>query len=298
MNSCAPGAPENVHYTSLNETLKLTTVVTNNVVNEALFSFVRTTTVAVPGNYFTACSVGIIPPLANGDCDNIPSSNSINPIQLQVPTITISGLPLAAPGPVGYGTGALNTGGNFFSSATNYFNTFQGKDNISWNHGKQTIRAGAEVDRIQYNWTLPGRGGMFFPTVADFLTSSSGSPATQTPTPVPNGIFVNFYGETTTNGNKHDQRSNEFAAYLEDDIKLTSKLTVNLGVRWEYDGYPSDTTGLFTNGWASQAALVNTGSFFINQPGSQERLRAWPSKVTTTPTLPNAERHWHPWHAD
>ncbi len=266
VNSCAPGAPEDVHYTSLNETLKLTTVATNNVVNEALFSFVRTTTVAVPGNYFTACSVGIIPPLANGDCDNIPSPNNINPIQLQVPTITISGLPLAGPGPVGYGTGALNTGGNFFSSATNYFNTFEGKDNISWNHGKQTIRAGVEVDRIQYNWTLPGRGGMFFPTVADFLTSSSGSPATQTPTAVPNGIFVNFYGETTTNGNKHDQRSNEFAAYLEDDIKLTSKLTVNLGVRWEYDGYPSDTTGLFTNGWATQAALVNTGSFFINNP--------------------------------
>ena len=66
VNSCAPGAPENVKYTSLNETLKLTTVVTNNLVNEALFSFIRTTTVAVAGNYFTACSVGIIPPLANG----------------------------------------------------------------------------------------------------------------------------------------------------------------------------------------------------------------------------------------
>ena len=68
VNSCAPGAPENDHYTSLNETLKLTTVASTNVVNEALFSFVRTTTVAVPGNYFTACSVGIVPPLANGDC--------------------------------------------------------------------------------------------------------------------------------------------------------------------------------------------------------------------------------------
>ena len=79
---------------------------------------------------------------------------------------------------------------------------------------------------------------------------------------------MNFYGITTTNGNKHDQRSNEFASYLEDDIKVNSKLTVNLGVRWEYDGYPSDTTGLFTNGWASQAALVNTGSFFLGNQAS------------------------------
>ncbi len=270
VNSCAPGAPENVKYTSLNETLKLTTVVTNNLVNEALFSFIRTTTVAAAGNYLTACGVGIVPPLANGNCNNIPSQNGINPVQLQIPTITISGLPLVnftTFNPVLYGTGGLNTGGNFFASATNFFNTFEEKDNISWNHGKHTIRAGVEVDRLQYNWTLPGRGGVFFPTVADFLTSSSGAPNTLTAA-APNGIFVNFYGITTTNGNKHDQRTNEFAAYLEDDIKVTSKLTVNLGLRWEYDGYPSDTTGLFTNGWASQAALVNTGSFFLgNQTG-------------------------------
>ncbi len=128
--------------------------------------------------------MGIIPPLANATtCPaSITGSNSINPIQLQIPTLSIAGLPLN--GAVGYGTGALNTGGNFFASATNFFNTFQFKDNISWNHGIHTIRAGAEVDRIQYNWTLPGRGGMIFPTVSDFLVSSSGLPATQTPGPV------------------------------------------------------------------------------------------------------------------
>jgi Carboxypeptidase regulatory-like domain/TonB-dependent Receptor Plug Domain/TonB dependent receptor-like, beta-barrel len=279
VNSCAPGAPEDVNYTSLNETLKLTTVATSNLVNEALFSFIRTTTVAVPGNYITACAIGVVPPLANGNCSNIPSQNNINPIQLQIPTLSIAGLPLAIAGqppftPPGYATGALNTGGNFFSSATNYFNTFEMKDNISWNHGKHTIRAGAEVDRLQYNWTLPGRGGMIFPTVSDFLTSASGMPGsncgvagtpacTDPPNTVNNGILANFYGETTTNGNKHDQRTNEFAAYAEDDIKVNSRLTLNLGVRWEYDGYPSDVTGLFTNGWASKAALVNTGSFFL-----------------------------------
>jgi hypothetical protein len=284
VNSCAPGAPEVVNYTSLNETLKLTTVATSNLVNEALFSFIRTTTVAGPGNYITACAIGVVPPLANGNCNNIPSSNSINPIQLQIPTLSIAGLPLNTP--VGYATGALNTGGNFFASATNYFNTFEMKDNISWNHGKHTIRAGAEVDRLQYNWTLPGRGGMIFPTVSDFLTSASGlsgsncgvtgTPACMDPpNTVNNGILANFYGETTTNGNKHDQRTNEFAAYAEDDIKVTNRLTLNLGVRWEYDGYPSDTTGLFTNGWASKAALVNTGSFFLG------------NQVTNGPGTPN-----------
>jgi hypothetical protein len=273
INSCAPGAPEDVNYTSTNETIKLTTVATSNLVNEALFSFVRETTVANPGTYISACSVGVVPPLANGNCASIPSSNSINPIPLQIPTLSWGGFPLNVP--VGWATGPLNTGGNFFSSATNYFNVFQAKDNISWTHGKQTIRTGFGFERIQYNWTLPGRGGMIYPTVSDFLTSSSGAPETLTGA-APGGILANFYGLPPANGNKHNYRANQFAAYLEDDIKVSPKLTLNLGLRWEYDGYPTDKTGLITNAWQSQANIVNTGSFFLGNEAN----------AVSCPTLP------------
>ncbi len=271
INSCAPGAPENAYYGALNETLKLTTVATANLVNEALFSYVRESQSAVPGNYFTACSVGITPPLANSTgCGGLTSAN-INPVILQAPTISILGLPLN--NPVGYGAGALNTGGNFFASGVNTFNTFEGKDNISWNHGKHTIRAGFEVDRLQYNVASLSRGGMDFPTVADFLTSSSGAPATGT-APAGNGMLIDFYGLASPIGNPLGLRSNEFAAYTEDDIKVNSKLTLNLGLRWEYDGYPTDVQGgVYSNNWPTQAALVNTGSFFLgpevaNGPGT------------------------------
>ncbi|HEV3482339.1 MAG TPA: carboxypeptidase regulatory-like domain-containing protein [Candidatus Acidoferrales bacterium] len=273
VNNCQPGAPENVVYTADSGTAKLTTVATSSFVNEALFSFQRSTTVAHPGVYLTACSVGIIPPIANGNCSSLSSIKNLNPIPAQIPTFGTFGFPMAnaniAPGPVAPVpfAGAFNNGGNFFASATNFFNTFQSKDQISWNHGKHAIRAGAEVDRIQYNWTLPGRGGLVFPTISDFLTSSSGSPATGTAV-TPGGLFINFYGLSQPNGNPHDQRTNEFAAFAEDDIKLTRKLTLNLGIRWEYDGYPSDVTGLFTDGWPTQAALVNTGSFFLGQQAS------------------------------
>ena len=37
-----------------------------------------------------------------------------------------------------------------------------------------------------------------------------------------------------------------------------------MGLRWEYDGWPSDKIGQFSDIWASQLALVNTGSFFLN----------------------------------
>jgi len=264
VNSCAPGSPEDVNYTALDETLKLTTVATSNFVNEVLFAYVRETQFAAPGNYFTACSVGVTPPQADGSCSNLGSGSNISPIILQAPTISIGGLPLLSAAPVGYATGALNTGGNFFASGINTFNTFETKDNVSWNHGRHAIRVGAEVDRLQYNVASLSRGGMIFPTVADFLTSSSGLPATGTPGPVGNGILANFYGLASPVGNPLALRSSEYAAYAEDDMKVTSKLTVNLGVRWEYDGYPKDVLGgIYSNAWTSQAASINTGSFFL-----------------------------------
>jgi hypothetical protein len=264
VNSCAPGSPEDVKYTALDETLKLTTVATSNFVNEILVAYVREAQFAAPGNYFTACSVGVTPPQADGNCANLSGASNINSIILQAPTLSIGGLPLKSALPVGYATGALNTGGNFFASGINTFNTFETKDNISWNHGKHAIRVGAEVDRLQYNVASLSRGGMIFDTVADFLTSSSGLPATGTALAAPNGILANFYGLASPIGNPLGLRSNEFAAYAEDDIKLTSKLTVNLGVRWEYDGYPSDVQGgVYANAWVSQAAINNTGSFFL-----------------------------------
>jgi hypothetical protein len=273
VNNCDPGAPESVTYTADSGVLKLTTVVTSNFVNEALFSLQRSTTVASPDNYHTGCSVGIIPPIANGNCANLSNIKNLNPIPAQLPTIGIFGLPaINLAGGTVVTPGPWNNGGNFFASATNFFTTFQFKDQISWNHGKHAIRAGAEGDRIQYNWTLPGRGGLAFPTIADFLTSSSGGANAGTPA-APGGVLANFYGYSSPIGNPHYQRTNEFSAFAEDDIKLTRKLTLNLGIRWEYDGWPSDITGLFTNGSPEQAALVNTGSFFlgnevVNGPGT------------------------------
>ncbi len=79
LNSCAPGAPEDVTYTADSGVLKLTTVATSNFVNEALFSFQRATTVAAPGNYISACAVGITPPLLNDSGCPGPTSG-MNPI--------------------------------------------------------------------------------------------------------------------------------------------------------------------------------------------------------------------------
>jgi hypothetical protein len=47
---------------------------------------------------------------------------------------------------------------------------------------------------------------------------------------------------------------------VEDDFKATPKLTANIGVRWEYSGFPDDISGEFSNVWGTQINKLNTGS--------------------------------------
>ncbi len=104
LGPCQPGAPEDVTYTADSAVLKLTTVVTSNFVNEASFSYQRSTTVAAPGDYLTACGVGITPPIANGNCASVPverrqSDGSANPNHrrlLASPFRRCDGVPSAA----------------------------------------------------------------------------------------------------------------------------------------------------------------------------------------------------------
>ncbi|HEV3481522.1 MAG TPA: carboxypeptidase regulatory-like domain-containing protein [Candidatus Acidoferrales bacterium] len=261
-----PGAPTAVTYTADSGTLKLTTVATNNLVNEAYFSFQRQTAFGATQDYVAACSVaGFQEPLANPivnpgpdlatRCSNV-LGKGINPSQLEIPEIIslgVGGLP---------NEGGYDNGGNFIPANTTFFNYFQGNEQISWNHGKHSIRTGFWYNRIQFNWTIPGRGFLGFFNTADFLTSSSGAADTGT-TALPGEVLIDGYGLTNIDGNRHNQRVNEFASFIQDDIKVSRKLTLNLGLRWEYDGYPTETRGLFTDAWPTQTVLVNTGSFFL-----------------------------------
>jgi len=60
--------------------------------------------------------------------------------------------------------------------------------------------------------------------------------------PVQGGGIIHAYRETNMNG------------FVQDDWRVSSRLTLNLGVRWEYDGTFSEKYGNLTNTWISQLA--------------------------------------------
>jgi Carboxypeptidase regulatory-like domain len=256
---CNPGAPEDASYTNHVGQLKLISLLTNNLVNEARFSFQRNIEDSKDPAITQSCDLpngATIIPLENNGQPCPPKNTTFSEFNI-VPILDILGI--ASP------AGPWSQGGNFSATSTNFINTFQWADQISWNHGKHAIRAGFEAERIQYNNTIPasGRGELLMYNTADFLTSSSGPAVDGTPATPNGGIVLGFglAGQLT-----HYNRINAFNSYVQDDFKVSRKLTVNAGVRWEYDGFPDDVSGEFANVWANELAKFNTGSAFLDQP--------------------------------
>jgi Carboxypeptidase regulatory-like domain len=255
--NCNPGAPVDAYYGNHVGQLQLQSVLTPNLVNQARFSFHRDIeNNSDPNIALNACDLPngatIVPLVYNGSpCGSIPTPALAKefPEMLVPPQLDI----------LGVGGVPWSQGGNFSMISSNFVNTFQWADNVSWNHGIQTLRAGFEAQRIQYNNTIPssGRGELLMYSTADFLTSSSGVAIDGTPATPTGGIALGFglKGPLT-----HYNRVNEFSVYVQDDIKVSRKLTVNVGLRWEYSGFPDDISGEFTNVWNTEVEKLNTGS--------------------------------------
>jgi len=156
---------------------------------------------------------------------NIPSDN---PLYWGVPNINITGL--------------SGLGEESDAPFINYDTTIQLVDNFSWTLGKHSWKFGAEVRRVRYNQIggVVTRGRFAFDgrytQKPQLLGQSAPSAVEQGGAAFADFLLGNFNrAEGQVGAPIANFRSNYFALYLQDNWKITPKLTLNYGLRWEND---------------------------------------------------------------
>jgi hypothetical protein len=147
-----------------------------------------------------------------------------------------------------------------------YDNTYQYDDNVSWQHGRQSYTFGAEARLQEFNIDiLTNTSGAFnFGSGPSSISSDSNS-----------GFgYASFYRGAASGGTialpeELGWRVKYYAGFVQDDWKLTSRLTANLGFRYEI---PTPVTEAHGQQSFLDPTLPNPGAGGI--PGAYEFLGA------------------------
>lgn len=172
--------------------------------------------------------------------------------------------------------------------------TYTISDQIIWNHGKNNWRFGGDYRRIAQGFrsSQNSQGSFIF---TGFATSDY-LPGTTTAVPNTGNDFADFLlglpqqtslQASTTN---YEFRANSFDLYAQDDWRVLPNLSLNLGVRYEYNGPYVETQNQIANldvNFTPQAVLGylvlpgQSGPFFGNYPDALVR----PSKNDWAPRI-------------
>ncbi len=258
-----PGTPEYTPWGNHAAVARVTSTLTNNFINEARISYQRNNggaSVDVPPG---GCpGAGSFAGLQGCGSPNALGMQALAPNFYEPPTIidvldnfTLFGGLLPFKGPT---------------------NQLQAADQISWLHGKHSIRAGYEYEWT--NWPLADQGleqGLELVLGTSGLGAGGFGPAG----PFWDvGCLFCVKGTTPFAGSSavvHFYQLNDQDAYVLDDWKVSSRLTLNIGLRWEYDGLLSDKEGHLTQVWLDRMAApanvpTSLGNALTNPNGVQQ----------------------------
>ncbi len=124
-------------------------------------------------------------------------------------------------------------------------------DNFSWKVSKHDFKFGFEFRRTSVSqfFDKSFRGKVSFASLSTFLsgTVSSG---------------FQYFGDSTRN-----TFENSYGAYFQDSLRLTPRLTLNYGLRWDYFGVAAEKKDLFSNITSFNTSGATFTLTEVGQPG-------------------------------
>jgi hypothetical protein len=226
-----PGFPVTLDDTNYITSLQLSSVLTANIANEARMTFTNNRSDPTVTDLPAVASVNMTP------------ANVLSPY---LPDIIMRG-----------SLGGFQAG-NVLSEFLNRSKTYSWSDTLSWTHGRQTMRAGvfALTQPLESSNIGLARGRLSFQNFTDFLLGMSAA-QNGSPQGLSNIQSIEANEGLGPGGNVELLlRFNHAAAFVEDDVKATSRLTLNLGLRWEYLPPPIGEAQDLGNAWPSLLQTV------------------------------------------
>ena len=223
-----------------------TAATTNDVISET-HSF-SSTLINEARLGFTRIGTSRVQPFAN-NITNLPAQFGIQGI----PQVSLNG------GLPAIGIGGLNTlGSNAFLPSVEYNSTIQATENLTKVYNTHTFKGGFEFQHIKFSTLQPpwSRGQFNFdgnytslPNAGDGSTGLAQVLLSPIAATVPSGInnvggADNVFASNIANT---DDGRQLYGTYFNDDWKATPKLTLNLGVRWDYFGQVYENFGAQAN---------------------------------------------------
>ena len=178
--------------------------------------------------------------------------------------------------------GLFTTGDAGTPSQWQNTNSFIWQDTISRTRNRHNMRFGLEVKRHEVDIDAPysADGLLQINTFADFLLGQSAAQ---------NGSPSGVSNVTESGGSsglfRFNERYTDLAAFIQDDIKISQRLTLNIGLRYEIFGPPVEIHGLLSSfdpsiavGQVPAAGSLSGYTLPANYPGPV------PAGVTKTST--------------
>ena len=136
-------------------------------------------------------------------------------------------------------------------------NTYQVSDVVSMVHGAHGLKFGGDVRNVRQNGILDllSRGSM------SFSGALSGFGITD--------LFLGYptFGLQSQSNNPQTQRTTSYNAFIQDDWKVSPKLTLNLGVRYEYNTPPTDPTNRMSTLNLATGKITQVGTDGVSRSG-------------------------------